>query len=56
VILSVYLVSFANFGTLGIVSGSIKSISEQSGYCVAKFSLRLLLGATLASVISGTIV
>ena len=55
-ILSVYLVSFANFGTLGIVSGSIKSISEKSGYCVAKFSLRLLLGATLASVISGTIV
>ncbi len=55
-ILSVYLVSFANFGALGIVSGSLKSINEKSGYCVAKFSLRLILGATLASVISGSIV
>ena len=54
-IVSVYLVSFANFGTVGIVSGSIKSISEKQGSYVAKFSLKLLLGATLASVISGTI-
>lgn len=53
-IVSVYLVSFANFGTVGIVSGSIKSISEKQGSYVAKFSLKLLLGATLASVISGT--
>jgi nucleoside transport protein len=54
-IVSVYLVSFANFGTVGIVAGSIKSISEKQGSYVAKFSMKLLLGATLASVISGTI-
>ncbi|MDM5226035.1 nucleoside transporter C-terminal domain-containing protein [Cytobacillus sp. NJ13] len=54
-IVSVYLVSFANFGTVGIVAGSIKSISEKQGSYVAKYSLKLLLGATLASVISGTI-
>lgn len=54
-IVSVYLVSFANFGTIGIVSGSIKSISEKQGNYVSKFALKLLLGATLASVISGTI-
>ena len=54
-IASVYLVSFANFGTIGIVSGSIKSISEKQGNYVSKFVLKLLLGATLASVISGTI-
>lgn len=54
-IVSVYLVSFANFGTIGIVSGSIKSISEKQGRYVSKFALKLLLGATLASVISGTI-
>ncbi|MCM3667860.1 NupC/NupG family nucleoside CNT transporter [Mesobacillus maritimus] len=53
-IVSVYLVSFANFGTVGIVAGSIKSISEKQGSYVAKYSLKLLLGATLASVISGT--
>ncbi|MED4206976.1 NupC/NupG family nucleoside CNT transporter [Neobacillus mesonae] len=54
-IVSVYLVSFANFGTVGIVSGSIKSISEKQGSYVSKVALKLLLGATLASVISGTI-
>ncbi|WP_408893542.1 NupC/NupG family nucleoside CNT transporter [Paenibacillus taichungensis] len=53
-IVSVYLVSFANFGTLGIISGSIKSISDKQGDHVAKFALKLLLGSTLASVISGT--
>ena len=55
-IVSVYLVSFANFGTVGIVAGSIKSISEKQGNHVSKFALKLLLGATLASVISGTII
>ncbi|GHH99919.1 NupC/NupG family nucleoside CNT transporter [Neobacillus kokaensis] len=55
-IVSVYLVSFANFGTVGIVSGSIKSISEKQGGYVSKVALKLLLGATLASVISGTII
>ncbi|WP_053368015.1 NupC/NupG family nucleoside CNT transporter [Bacillus sp. FJAT-27245] len=53
-IVSVYLVSFANFGTVGIVAGSIKAISEKQGNFVAKHSMKLLLGATLASVISGT--
>jgi nucleoside transport protein len=55
-IVSVYLVSFANFGTVGIVAGSIKSISEKQGNNVSKFALKLLLGATLASVISATII
>jgi nucleoside transport protein len=55
-IVSVYLVSFANFGTVGIVAGSIKSISEKQGHYVSKFALKLLLGATLASVISATII
>ncbi|UOQ92880.1 NupC/NupG family nucleoside CNT transporter [Halobacillus shinanisalinarum] len=55
-IVSVYLVSFANFGTVGIVSGSIRSISEKQGNYVSKFALKLLLGATLASVISGTMI
>ncbi|KOP65473.1 pyrimidine nucleoside transporter NupC [Bacillus sp. FJAT-18019] len=55
-IVSVYLVSFANFGTLGIISGSIKSISDKQGEHVAKFATKLLLGSTLASVISGTMI
>lgn len=55
-IISAYLVSFANFGTVGIVTGSIKAISKKQGTYVAKFSMKLLLGATLASVLTGTIV
>ncbi|WP_196607086.1 NupC/NupG family nucleoside CNT transporter [Pectinatus frisingensis] len=55
-IIAVYLISFANFGTVGIVSGSIKAISEKAGLHVARFSMKLLIGATLASVISATIV
>ncbi|TFJ93190.1 NupC/NupG family nucleoside CNT transporter [Lentibacillus salicampi] len=53
-IVSVYLVSFANFGTVGIIAGSIRSISEKQGNYISKVALKLLLGATLASVISGT--
>ena len=55
-IISSYLVSFANFGSIGIITGSLKSISAKQGTYVANFTMKLLLGATLASVITATIV
>lgn len=55
-IISVYLVSFANFGTVGIIVGAIKGISSDQGNKVAAFALKLLLGATLASIISAAMV
>ncbi|AXX64967.1 NupC/NupG family nucleoside CNT transporter [Bombilactobacillus bombi] len=55
-IISTYLVSFANFGSIGIITGSMKSISAKQGGYVASFTMKLLLGATLASVITATIV
>ncbi|PNY84271.1 NupC/NupG family nucleoside CNT transporter [Staphylococcus agnetis] len=55
-IISVYLVSFANFGTVGIIVGAIKGISGEQGNKVAAFALKLLLGATLASIISAAMV
>lgn len=55
-ILSVYLISFANFGTVGIIVGAIKGISSEQGNKVASFALRLLLGATLASIISASMI
>lgn len=55
-IISVYLVSFANFGTVGIMVGAIKGIDNKQGNKVASFALRLLLGATLASIISASII
>ncbi|MGC4375961.1 nucleoside transporter C-terminal domain-containing protein [Fictibacillus sp. Mic-4] len=54
-ITSVFLVSFANFGSIGIITGSVKALSENQGDIVAKFGLKLLYGSTLASILSATI-
>jgi nucleoside transport protein len=55
-IISVFLVSFANFSSIGIISGAVKSLNEKKGNTVAKFGLKLLYGATLVSVLSAVIV
>ncbi|MBE8595968.1 nucleoside transporter C-terminal domain-containing protein [Xenorhabdus sp. BG5] len=51
-ILSVFLVSFANFGSIGIISGAVKGLDEQQGNAVARFGLKLLFGSTLVSFLS----
>ena len=55
-ILSVFLVSFANFSSIGIIAGAVKGLNERQGNTVARFGLRLLYGATLVSILSGLIV
>ncbi|GER67740.1 nucleoside permease [Weizmannia acidilactici] len=55
-IISVFLVSFANFSSIGIIAGAVKSLNEKKGNVVAKFGLKLLYGATLVSFLSATIV
>lgn len=55
-ILSVFLVSFANFSSIGIISGAVKGLHEKQGNVVARFGLKLLYGATLVSVLSAVIV
>ncbi|MDK6939941.1 nucleoside transporter C-terminal domain-containing protein [Aerococcus sp. UMB8487] len=54
--ISVYTISFANFGTLGIISGAVKAISGEKAKDVAKFSLKLILGGTMAGLLTATIV
>ncbi|OKP03896.1 nucleoside permease [Xenorhabdus eapokensis] len=54
-ILSVFLVSFANFGSIGIVSGAIKGLDEKQGNTVARFGMKLLFGSTLVSFLSAAI-
>ncbi|MBP2169098.1 CNT family concentrative nucleoside transporter [Erwinia toletana] len=51
-ILSVFLVSFANFASIGIVAGAIKGLNEQQGNVVSRFGLKLVYGATLVSLLS----
>jgi nucleoside transport protein len=55
-ILSVFLVSFANFSSIGIISGALRALDEKQGQAIAKHGLRLLYGASLVSLLSATIV
>ncbi|MBD8216456.1 NupC/NupG family nucleoside CNT transporter [Erwinia persicina] len=51
-ILSVFLVSFANFASIGIVAGAIKGLNEQQGNVVSSYGLKLIYGSTLVSLLS----
>ena len=55
-IVSVFLVSFANFSSIGIITGSVKALSPKQGDEVAKNGWKLLLGSTIASVLSATVI
>ncbi|WP_312475166.1 nucleoside transporter C-terminal domain-containing protein [Neobacillus sp.] len=54
-IISVFLVSFANFSSIGIITGAVKGLNEKKGNLVAKFGLKLLYGATLVSLLTAAI-
>lgn len=54
-IISVFLVSFANFSSIGIITGAVKGLNEAKGNEVAKFGLKLLYGATLVSLLTAAI-
>jgi len=55
-IISVFLVSFANFSSIGIIAGAVKGLNEEQGNIVARFGLKLLYGATLVSILTSIIV
>ncbi|MCG8709326.1 NupC/NupG family nucleoside CNT transporter [Brenneria sp. 4F2] len=54
-ILSVFLVSFANFSSIGIIAGAIKGLNEHQGNVVSRFGLKLVYGSTLVSILSASI-
>lgn len=54
-ILSVFLVSFANFSSIGIIAGALKGLNEEQGNVVSRFGLKLVYGSTLVSVLSASI-
>lgn len=54
-ILSIFLVSFANFSSIGIIAGAIKGLNEEQGNVVSRFGLKLVYGSTLVSVLSASI-
>lgn len=54
-IVSVFLTSFANFSSIGIIAGTVQGIDEEKAVSVSGFGMKLLIGATLASVLSATV-
>ncbi|AEE88021.1 NupC/NupG family nucleoside CNT transporter [Francisella tularensis] len=55
-VVSVFLVSFANFSSIGIIIGAIQALSREASVKVARFSLKILYGAVLVSFLSANIV
>ena len=55
-IISIFLISFANFGSIGMIIGCVTSISREHGKMIASNSFRLIIGSTLVSCLSATIV
>ena len=55
-IVSVFLISFANFSSIGIIQGTVAGFHKGQSVVIAKFGLKMLLVATMASVLSATIV
>lgn len=55
-IISVFLVSFANIGSVGIVVGAMNSLHPHQARHVANFAMRLLYGASLVSLLSAMVV
>ncbi|AGB83989.1 nucleoside permease [Serratia sp. FGI94] len=55
-IISVFMVSFANFSSIGIIVGAIKALDSKQGNTAARFGLKLLYGSTLVSFLNATVV
>lgn len=55
-ILSTFLISFASIGSIGIVGGAVQAIDGAKGNEVSAFGIKMLLVATMASILSATIV
>jgi nucleoside transport protein len=55
-IISTFLISFGAFGSIGIISGTLQAVNGEKARVVAGFGLKMLLVATMASILSAIIV
>ncbi|MDN7240696.1 nucleoside transporter C-terminal domain-containing protein [Planococcus sp. N028] len=55
-IVSAFLISFANFSSIGIILGTVQAINAEKASELAKVGLKVLFVATMGSVMTGTIV
>ncbi|MCF6807642.1 NupC/NupG family nucleoside CNT transporter [Thiotrichales bacterium 19S9-12] len=54
-IISVFLVSFANFSSIGVIVGAIQALNKDKAKFVAKHGWRLVFGATMVSFLSALV-
>ncbi|MBK2126189.1 NupC/NupG family nucleoside CNT transporter [Fangia hongkongensis] len=54
-VISVFLVSFANFGSIGIIVGAVHGLNQKQAKLVAKYGMKILLNATMVSFLSALI-
>jgi nucleoside transport protein len=54
-IISTFLISFGAFGSIGIIAGSVQAINGAKAKEVSAFGLKMLVVATMASMVSATI-
>lgn len=54
-ILSVFLVSFSNFTSIGIITGAIRSLNKTQGNIISHYGLKLIYSSTLINTLSATI-
>jgi nucleoside transport protein len=55
-IVSAFLISFANFSSIGIILGCVQAINGEKAKEVAGFGLKMLLVATMGSILTATMV
>lgn len=54
-ILSVFLVSFSNFTSIGIITGAIRSLNKKQGAIIAHYGLKLIYSSTLINTLSAVV-
>lgn len=54
--ISVFLVSFSNFSSIGIIIGAIKSLNKKQGKIISRYGFKLIYASTLVSILSASIV
>ena len=55
-IVTAFLISFANFSSVGIIIGAVQAINGEKAKEVAAFGLKMLLVATMGSILTATVV
>ncbi|MFZ9035103.1 MAG: NupC/NupG family nucleoside CNT transporter [Francisellaceae bacterium] len=53
--ISVFLVSFANFSSIGVIIGAVAAVNESKGKMVARYGLKLVYNASLVSFLSALV-